>query len=306
MLSKRELLFFLSQKKKKKEPRARAEKKERKKRRTVAERPRAREEKVSVAVERHRHHPVRQIKSFLDAVAVVDVDVDVEDAEVKGREVGFEKVEILKKKRENGEQKKKRKTSMTEKKKNSSKTLRRKQKKLLLLLHSPRVVLEQLQDGQHQVVDVAEAGGLGLFRVVQPPGPVDRDVAQPVVEPDRALDRGGRVGPAKVPEPREGRAVLVEVEAGQGRLGRLARRGLGRDLRQEVDVVARVELGDFCLLGPARGEDVEPCLVEAVAQHEVVGHDDAVGLHGVVGAVVHLAPVALKKVFFFPERSFRG
>lgn len=36
--------------------------------------------------------------------------------------------------------------------------------------------LEQLQDGQHDVVDVAEPRGLGLLGVVKPPGPVHRDV----------------------------------------------------------------------------------------------------------------------------------
>lgn len=38
------------------------------------------------------------------------------------------------------------------------------------------VELQQLQDAEHDVVDVAEAAGLGLLRVVQAPGPVDGDV----------------------------------------------------------------------------------------------------------------------------------
>ena len=36
------------------------------------------------------------------------------------------------------------------------------------------VVLEQLEDGQHDVIDVAEATGLVLFGVVQATGPVYR------------------------------------------------------------------------------------------------------------------------------------
>lgn len=61
-----------------------------------------------------------------------------------------------------------------------------------------RVVLEQLQDGQHQVVDVAEARGLPLLSVVQPTRPVDCDVAQVVVELDCAFNGSSRV---KLAEP---------------------------------------------------------------------------------------------------------
>ena len=49
--------------------------------RTVAERARAGEEEVAIAVERDRHHAVGEVEGLLDAVAVVDVDVDVEDTE---------------------------------------------------------------------------------------------------------------------------------------------------------------------------------------------------------------------------------
>ena len=71
-----------------------------------------------VFVEREGHDAVGGPEGLLDAVAVVDVDVDVEDA---------------------------------------------------------RVVAEELQDGEYDVVDVAEAGCFGLFGVVQAAGPVDRD-----------------------------------------------------------------------------------------------------------------------------------
>jgi hypothetical protein len=43
-------------------------------------------------------------------------------------------------------------------------------------------VLEQLQDAQDDVVDVAEARALRLLGVVQAAGPVDRDVAQPMIQ----------------------------------------------------------------------------------------------------------------------------
>lgn len=57
----------------------------------------------------------------------------------------------------------------------------------------PRVVLEELEDGEHEVVDVAEARGLALLGVVQAARPVDGDVVRAVVELDGALDGGARV-----------------------------------------------------------------------------------------------------------------
>ena len=53
--------------------------------------------------------------------------------------------------------------------------------------------LEQLQDGHHDVIDVAEAGRLELLGVVQPAGPVDGDVARVVVQLGGAVQRGARV-----------------------------------------------------------------------------------------------------------------
>ena len=46
----------------------------------------------------------------------------------------------------------------------------------------PLVILEQLEDGQHDVVDVAEAAGLALLGVVEASGPVDCDVRRLLVE----------------------------------------------------------------------------------------------------------------------------
>ena len=46
----------------------------------------------------------------------------------------------------------------------------------------PLVVLEQLQDGQHDVVDVAEAAGLALLGVMKTSRPVDCNVRRLLVE----------------------------------------------------------------------------------------------------------------------------
>ena len=76
-------------------------------------------------MERDCHDAVGGVESFFDAVAVVDVNVDVED------------------------------------------TL---------------VVLEELQDAEDNVVDVAKARGLALFGVVKAASPVDACVCLTMVE----------------------------------------------------------------------------------------------------------------------------
>ena len=52
----------------------------------------------------------------------------------------------------------------------------------------PPVMLEQLEDGQDDVVGVAESGGLALFGVVQPAGPIDAHVGLALVELHRTAD----------------------------------------------------------------------------------------------------------------------
>ena len=58
--------------------------------------------------------------------------------------------------------------------------------------------LEELQDGENDVVDVAEPGGLALLGVVEAARPVDGDVGVPAVELGGSADapprRPGRRG----------------------------------------------------------------------------------------------------------------
>mmetsp|Transcript_36157 Transcript_36157/g.116436 ORF Transcript_36157/g.116436 Transcript_36157/m.116436 type:complete len:332 (+) Transcript_36157:111-1106(+) len=113
-------------------------------------------EEVAVLVKGDRHHAVRREEGLLDAVAVVDVDVQVEHASVH---------------------------------------------------------LEQLQDREYDVVDVAEAGRLGSLRVVQSARPVDRDVGSASVEAHRAVDRSSRVQAAVVVQAVKDGAVVADGEA---------------------------------------------------------------------------------------------
>lgn len=51
---------------------------------------------------------------------------------------------------------------------------------------------EELKDGQDDVVDVAEPGGLALLGVVEAARPVDGDVGFPPVELDGGTDASPR------------------------------------------------------------------------------------------------------------------
>ena len=50
------------------------------------------------------------------------------------------------------------------------------------------MILEQLEDGESNVVDVAEAGSLGLLGVVETSGPVDSNVGGLLVQLHRRCD----------------------------------------------------------------------------------------------------------------------
>ncbi|KAJ8576738.1 hypothetical protein ON010_g2470 [Phytophthora cinnamomi] len=139
-------------------------------------------EELAVLVERARHDTVRRVEGLLHTVAVVDVNIDVQDALVS---------------------------------------------------------LEQLQDAEHAVVHVAEAGGLRALAVVQATGVVDDDVSRSGIQFGGATDGSRRVELAELEEAVKDRAVLAHVEALQ--LAQILVHVVGRHKPQEVDVVVRVE-----------------------------------------------------------------
>ncbi len=60
--------------------------------------------------------------------------------------------------------------------------------------------LEQFDNGQHDVIDIAEARGLGLFGVVEAATPIDCSVAVTIAEPESAVNRSAHRTPAKLKE----------------------------------------------------------------------------------------------------------
>ncbi|GIX63441.1 thioredoxin, putative [Babesia caballi] len=162
-------------------------------------------------------------------------------------------------------------------------------------VHDARVVLEQLQDAQHDVVEVAEARRLGALRVVQPPRPVDADVRLLVVEAVRRVDGGAAAALLEHVEPVEDGAVrrLSHVEALQlvGELAVVVRAHPREELHVLV-VVEREQLRLHCLV---RAEHLHVA-VEVVAKHQRVRHADALRLHRMPWAVVVAAHVGVVKV----------
>ena len=177
----------------------------------------------------------RRVKGLLDAVAVMNVDVDVEHA---------------------------------------------------------LVVLQQLEDGEHDVVGVAEAARLALLGVVEAARPIDRYVGVPFVELHRAADRPAGRGLAELVEAVEDGAVLAHVEPLH--LLRVLAHVVGRDRAQEADVVLGVEFAQLLERRRARPVDLH-LAVEAVVEQQVVRHPDAVRLHRVALAVVVVADLRRKE-----------
>ena len=144
------------------------------------------------------------------------------------------------------------------------------------------VDLEELEDREHDVVDVAEPLRLVLLRVVQPARPVRHDVGAALPQ------RGARQRAAGVRL-----AVLVEgSKLGQSspmpndsNAWRRDLRVLRRHLLQELHVVVRVERGGGLSRGLLRPEHVEVLVQPPRAVVEVVGEPDAVRPHRVVRRV---------------------
>ncbi len=72
---------------------------------------------------------------------------------------------------------------------------------------------EKLENAEHDVVDVAEAGGLGLLSVVEAAGPVEGDDGVAAVELDGGADGAASGGLAEAEEAVEDRTVLADIEA---------------------------------------------------------------------------------------------
>lgn len=132
--------------------------------------------------------------------------------------------------------------------------------------------------------------------MMQAPSPVDGDVRVTTVDLDGGTDGAAGGCLAEIEEAVENRAVLADVEALEmATVGGSVGLHLGRDGGEEFDVVRGVEAADV-VGGSGKGAVDLHEAVEGVVDDEVVGHTDAVGLHGVALPVVVIADCRLVEV----------
>ena len=75
-------------------------------------------------------------------------------------------------------------------------------------IQDARVMQEELKNGEHNIIDVAETRRFGLLGVVQPARPIDGDVGLPVGEHAGSIEGCTAVERAVVPQPIKDRAVV--------------------------------------------------------------------------------------------------
>ena len=150
-------------------------------------------------------------------------------------------------------------------------------------VQDPLVVLEELQDGQDDVIDIAETRGLAFLGVVEAARPVDGDVCRLLVELDGRGDRPAGRQLAELVEAVEDGTVLADVEPLH--LLVVLPHVVRPDGPEEPDVVVRVKLGHLLLGRLVRTVDLH-LSVQPVVQQQVVRHPYPVGLHGVALAIV--------------------
>ena len=155
-------------------------------------------------------------------------------------------------------------------------------------VQDPLVVLEELQDGQDDVIDIAETRGLAFLGVVEAARPVDGDVCRLLVELDGRGDRPAGRQLAELVEAVEDGTVLADVEPLH--LLVVLPHVVRPDRPEEPDVVVAVELGHLLLSRLVRSVDLH-LPVETIVEQQVVGHPYPVGLHRVALTIVVVADV---------------
>jgi hypothetical protein len=179
-----------------------------------------------------------------------------------------------------------------------------------------RVDVEQLDNRQHDVVDVAEPARLRFLGVVQPSRPVYSNVRLPVQQQAGGVNGGTRGDLAEIVEPIEGGTIgglaylkplaLLEVfqsagvgggvgEAIDAHIVKLAGDVPADELLEVVEVVLRVKARHLVAAGLPRVVDVQVA-VEASVDHQGVRHGDPLRLHRVLLRVDELAEVLVVEV----------
>jgi hypothetical protein len=128
---------------------------------------------------------------------------------------------------------------------------------------------------------------------MQPPGPINSNIALPAIQPGSTLHTPARTNATKLKQAIENGTIVADIILAL-LLGKIVHI-IGGDPLQEVDVLVGVELRHLVLGGGLGAVDFE-LAVQAVVHDEAVGHADAVGFHGVAGVVGVVAHVAVVEV----------
>lgn len=148
--------------------------------------------------------------------------------------------------------------------------------------------LEELKNPEHNIINITKTRRLRLFRMMQPPRPVDRNIRVLPIQLHRSPNGPPGRRLTKLEKPIKDGTIFAHIKslelAGVG----VVVEGLWGDGGEEVDVVGGVEPADVLGFCGERAEDLHAA-VEGVVDDEVVGHTDAVGFHWVALAVVVVA-----------------
>ena len=117
------------------------------------------------------------------------------------------------------------------------------------------VHLEELEDRENDVVEIAETGGLAPLGVVHAARPVHHDVRTALREARRPRDGASHVGLAVLEEAVEDWAIGAQVVPIE--LVYKAVHGVGRDALEEVHVFVAVEDAHVRLRRGLRTKDVQ-------------------------------------------------
>lgn len=167
------------------------------------------------------------------------------------------------------------------------------------------VMLEEFEDGEDNVVNIAEARGLALFGMVKAASPVDGDVTESMVKLDGPTHGSPGIGLTEVEKAIKNRAILADVEALESPDLVLLR--LWGDAAKEGHIVVGMEATQVAVSGGAGLEHLH-VLKQAVVSEKCMGHADPVGFHWVpltVIVVPHLRIVEIVDLSFGPLAAAR-
>lgn len=164
-------------------------------------------EVLAVLVEGDRHDSIGRVEGLFDAITVMHVNIDVQDALVEPQKLQDTQDDVWR----GG-----------------------------VSLLSRRGVATRLFALRVRTIDIAEAACLALLCVVQTASPIDSNVALLAVQSCSALHGATRADAAELEQTIEDRTIVADIELGL--LTNVALHVLWADLLEKVDVFIGVEL----------------------------------------------------------------